>query len=48
MLDLGKYATPILLSYGAAILLMGGLILASIKRQRRIRQQIRRIEEESK
>ncbi len=45
MPDLGKYETVILSAYGATLLLIGGLILASWLRARRVQRDLSRMEE---
>ncbi len=48
MIDLGKYAFPILASYGASLALIGALLALSIRDQRKIRSAIHVIEKEDK
>ncbi len=48
MLDLGKYSFVILMSYGISLTLIIGLLVLSISRQRKIRRQIRMIQDEKK
>lgn len=48
MIDLGKYAFPILASYGASLALFGALLLMSIREQRKTRTAIRILEKDVK
>lgn len=40
MPDLGKYAFAVLSSYGATVVLLAGLIVATVIRSRRVRAQL--------
>ncbi|MCX8226548.1 MAG: heme exporter protein CcmD [Sulfitobacter sp.] len=44
MPDLGKYAAEVLAAYGASLALIGGLILLSLRKGRRARAELARIE----
>jgi len=46
MPDLGKYETVVLSAYGATILLLAVLVLASWLKGRRIRRALREVEEQ--
>lgn len=48
MPDLGKYAFAVLSSYGLSIGLIMLLVLASVARSRRVRAQLREVEERGK
>ena len=48
MIDLGKYAFPILASYGASLALLATLLLLSIREQRQARAAIRVLEKDEK
>lgn len=45
MPELGKYAVTVLSSYGVSLLLLLLLVLASIRRSRKVRADLERIEE---
>lgn len=45
MPDLGKYAFHVLASYGVALALLGGLTGMSVRRWRRLRDEVARGEE---
>lgn len=45
MLELGKYGFVVLASYGVTLVLIGGLILQSVRARRRVRAKLRAIEE---
>ncbi len=38
MIDLGKYAFPVLVSYGVSVLLLAGIILQSVRANSRARK----------
>jgi len=42
--DLGKYATEVLSAYGVSILLLVGVIWASIRRSSRVKAQLTQVE----
>ncbi len=44
MPDLGKYAAEVLAAYGASLALIAGLILLSLRKGRRARAELARIE----
>jgi heme exporter protein D len=44
MPDLGKYALEVMLAYGASLVLLAGLVWASIRRGARVRAQLHAIE----
>ncbi|MEO0937055.1 MAG: heme exporter protein CcmD [Pseudomonadota bacterium] len=44
--DLGKYAEPVLYSYGAALALLAVLVIATLVEGRRVRAEMKRAEEE--
>jgi heme exporter protein D len=44
MPDLGKYAVPVLASYGVSLLLLGGVVLATLWRGRKVRAALREVE----
>lgn len=48
MLDLGKYADAILWSWGAALLLLGALIVVSIRSSRKVKAELTAAEERRK
>lgn len=41
MPDLGKYAATVLAAYGASLVLLAGIVLATVLRGRRVRRQLR-------
>lgn len=45
MPDLGKYADTVLQAYAASLILLAALVLVSLWRGRRVREEMRRIEE---
>ena len=44
MPDLGKYATEVISAYGVSLLLLAGLVLLSLRKGRRARADLARIE----
>ncbi|MBC7133571.1 MAG: heme exporter protein CcmD [Roseovarius sp.] len=42
--DLGKYAVPVLASYGVSLLLIAGLVWASLRRSDRVRRALEDVE----
>ena len=44
MPDLGKYAVEVLAAYGVSLLLLGGLVLLSVRRSRQIKAQLAKVE----
>lgn len=44
MIDLGKHAIPVLGAYGFSLLLMCALVLFSLRRARRIRDELAKLE----
>ena len=44
MPDLGKYAVPVLVSYGASLGLIAVLVLATLRRGARVRRQLDEVE----
>jgi heme exporter protein D len=42
--DLGKYAVPVLSAYGASILLLAAIVVLSLWRGRRVRDEMARVE----
>ncbi len=46
MIDLGDYAAPVLSAYAVSIILIGGLVLASLHRARKARAALRAAEQE--
>lgn len=42
--DLGRYALPVLAAYGVAIVLIGGLVAASLRRGAQARRALERAE----
>ena len=42
--DLGKYAFAVLASYGASLVLLGGLVWLSVRRARRVRAELEEVE----
>tara|TARA_Y100001933_G_scaffold221676_1_gene231686 strand:- start:1473 stop:1631 length:159 start_codon:yes stop_codon:yes gene_type:complete len=42
--DLGKYAVPVLASYGVSLLLIAGLVWASLRRSARVRRALEDVE----
>jgi heme exporter protein D len=42
--DLGKYAVEVLAAYGVSLLLLGGLVLLSVRRSRQIKAQLAKVE----
>lgn len=46
MPDLGKYAEPVLYSYGASLALLAVLVIATLIEGRRVRAEMKRAEEE--
>ena len=45
MPELGKYAGAVLASYGLSLLILGGLVLISVIRSRRVARALREVEE---
>lgn len=45
MVDLGKHAVPVLASYGASLVLLGGLVWLSLRRSRKVREELAKMEE---
>ena len=48
MIELGKYAFPVLVSYAAVAVLLGGLLILSIRDQYNTRRAIRALEKDEK
>ncbi len=48
MPELGKYATTVLSAYGLSLLVLLGIVAASMLRARRVRTQLRAVEERVK
>lgn len=48
MPELGKYAATVLSAYGVSLLLILALVLMSVRRARRVRAELDRIEERQK
>ncbi|WP_417207938.1 heme exporter protein CcmD [Antarctobacter sp.] len=48
MPELGKYAVTVLASYGVSLLLLLLLVAASVRRSRKVRADLERIEERQK
>ncbi|WP_323769901.1 heme exporter protein CcmD [Antarctobacter sp.] len=48
MPELGKYAVTVLASYGVSLLLLLLLVVASVRRSRKVRADLQRIEERQK
>lgn len=48
MPDLGKYAFDVLASYGASLLLLGGLLALTLARGAKVRQDMHKMEQRSK
>ena len=46
--DLGKYATEVLSAYGASLVLILGLVWASLARSKRVLRALREVEERGK
>lgn len=46
MVDLGKHSVEILASYGASLAMLGGLIWISLRRARKMRAELTRMEAE--
>jgi heme exporter protein D len=46
--DLGKYAVPVLASYGVSLLLIAGLVWASLRRSVRIKRALQETESRRK
>lgn len=46
--DLGKYAVPVLASYGVSLLLIAGLVWSSLRRSARVRRALDEIESRRK
>lgn len=44
MPDLGKYAVAVLSAYGASLVLLAGLLLVTLRRGRKVRSELDRIE----
>jgi heme exporter protein D len=44
MPELGKYATEVLAAYGASLTLLAGLVLLTLRKGRRARAELARIE----
>ena len=44
MPELGKYATEVLAAYGVSLLLLAALLLLTLRRGRRVRAELERIE----
>lgn len=44
MVDLGQYAVPVLSAYAGTIVLLLGLVLASVLRARRVKRQLAAVE----
>ncbi|XDA99893.1 heme exporter protein CcmD [Sulfitobacter sp. LCG007] len=44
MPDLGKYAVAVLAAYGASIVLLAGLVLLTLRRGRKVRSELSRVE----
>lgn len=44
MPELGKYAVPVLASYGVTLVLLAGLVLATWRRGRKVRGALREVE----
>lgn len=47
MPDLGKYAAEVLSAYGVSLFLMLALLLVTVRRGRKARAELRRMEEET-
>ncbi len=47
MFDFGEYTFSVLGSYFAGVVLLGGLVVLSVARQRKLRAQIRALEKET-
>ncbi|NIZ09846.1 heme exporter protein CcmD [Pseudooceanicola sp. HF7] len=48
MVDLGKYAGTVLSAYGVSLVLIGGIVALSLWRARRMKAQLRAVEERVK
>ena len=48
MPELGKYAVEVLSAYAVSLLLLGGLLLLTLRRGRRVRDELARIEKETR
>ncbi|SLN59155.1 Heme exporter protein D (CcmD) [Pseudooctadecabacter jejudonensis] len=44
MPDLGKYAVEVLLAYGVSIVLLIGVVVVSLRRERRVARQLQDVE----
>lgn len=44
MVDLGKHALTVLSAYGISLILLGGLIWLSLRRSRKMQQELARME----
>ncbi|RMH47546.1 MAG: heme exporter protein CcmD [Alphaproteobacteria bacterium] len=44
MPELGKYATEVLSAYAVSIVLIGGIVWQSVRRDRKVREELSRIE----
>ncbi|EEB85442.1 heme exporter protein CcmD [Roseobacter sp. GAI101] len=44
MPELGKYATEVMAAYGASLLLLAGLVLLTLRKGRRARAELAKIE----
>lgn len=45
MIDLGKHALPVLSAYGASLLLLALIIVASLRRSKKVAAELKALEE---